>query len=306
MLLWPTVAVLGFLAMTGLVVALGARSTARYEFERNRVQPQGAQPATREASRASGRHPAGSRRAGDPRAGAAEAGGATRPAADGAPVAVRLAPAGGTGPPPAEPPVSGWWVVGEPADDPGTGGAAGTLLAGPFADRIDADWAALAVEPAGAVAVHVVHGVRRDGGALVLRPSPEELAWLAELGGQLDRLGGDWDDLVSDTDDLTTLVVDVTAALVEAGLPLRDCADDGPGTGPVAGGVCLTPDPAARGVLVSWRSHDRMSRDHVRGVEGDAAVQRTMGAAVADVLAGLGFRVEEVTATGSSLVSRGG
>src|SRR5213080_4030134 len=38
MLLWPSVTVLGFLALAGLVVALGRSSTARFEFERNHVR----------------------------------------------------------------------------------------------------------------------------------------------------------------------------------------------------------------------------------------------------------------------------
>src|SRR4051794_1238365 len=38
MVLWPTMAVLGFLALAGLVIALGRESTARYEYERNSVE----------------------------------------------------------------------------------------------------------------------------------------------------------------------------------------------------------------------------------------------------------------------------
>lgn len=34
MLLWPAVTVLGFLALTGLVIAMGMTSTARYEAEK--------------------------------------------------------------------------------------------------------------------------------------------------------------------------------------------------------------------------------------------------------------------------------
>ena len=118
-------------------------------------------------------------------------------------------------------------------------------LAGPFADRIDADWAALAD---GLPAVSV-YGARSADGHVAARPSPEERAWLAELGDQLDRLPTEWDELLSDTDPLTTLVVEVAAALVEAGLPLHDAPEDSP-----AGGVCLMPELAARGVVVSWRA----------------------------------------------------
>jgi hypothetical protein len=132
---------------------------------------------------------------------------------------------------------------------------------------------------------------------VTLRPSPEERAWLGELGGRLDRLPRDWDPLMSDTDPLTTLVVEVTAALVEAGLPLHDAAQ-----GP-AGGVCLVPELASGGVLVSWTAHDRMSLHHLRGAAADATVRQSMNAAVADVLWNLGFVVEPFGHDGSSLVT---
>ncbi len=34
MMLWPTVTLIGFLVLTALVIAMGTRSTARYERER--------------------------------------------------------------------------------------------------------------------------------------------------------------------------------------------------------------------------------------------------------------------------------
>jgi hypothetical protein len=34
MMMWPTVTLLGFLVLTALVIAMGTRSTARYERER--------------------------------------------------------------------------------------------------------------------------------------------------------------------------------------------------------------------------------------------------------------------------------
>jgi hypothetical protein len=34
MMLWPAVALIGFLVLTALVIAMGTRSTARYEQER--------------------------------------------------------------------------------------------------------------------------------------------------------------------------------------------------------------------------------------------------------------------------------
>ena len=63
---WSIMTALGFLVMTGLVVALGTSSTARYEFERN-----GARERQGSAARSHSNHPAGSRapsRAPPPRA----------------------------------------------------------------------------------------------------------------------------------------------------------------------------------------------------------------------------------------------
>jgi hypothetical protein len=180
--------------------------------------------------------------------------------------------------------VPGWWLVGESAQ----------VLAGPFVDRVDADWAALA----GGLPALAVFGATCPDGTVALRPSPDERAWLKQLGDQLDRLPEDWDALLTDTDPLTTLVVEITAALVEAGLPLYDPARRDP-----AGGVSLLPDPFFRGVLVSWRPHDRMSLHAVRGGTAGAAVLHLMNATVADVLAQLGFVVEPDGATGRSLVT---
>jgi hypothetical protein len=264
---WPTVAVLGFFLLIGVVVALGTNSTARYEFEHN-----GARERQRSRAGSYGAHPAGSRDGRRP-AGAPDA----QARAQAVDLAVRPAPAPTTGGP-------GWWLVDEGAQ----------AVAGPFADRVDADWAALSQ---GLPAVSV-HGARSADGRVVPRPSPEERAWLGELSDQLDRLPGDWDAVLSDTDPLTTLVVEVAAALVEAGLPLQDASP-----GHRAGGVCLMPEPASRGVLVSWRAHDRMSLHDVRGGAAHATVQQSMNIAVADVLANLGFVVEPFGATGSSLVT---
>ena len=275
-LMWPMVAVFGFLGLTGLVVALGATATARYEFERN-----GARELQRRSSstRTSSAHPAGSRLAD------AE----TRPQPQAVGLAVRPVPAAGGAP------VTGWWLVDE--DSP-------QAVAGPFPDQMDADWAALA----GGYEAVAVYGVRAPDGAVSRRPSPDERVWLDELGQQLDRLPEDWDELLSDTDELTTLVVEVTAALVEAGLPLHDCAQRGPSTEGQkstlpAGGVCLTPEPGLAGILVSWRPHDRMSLQLVRGAYADAAVQQSMNAAIAEVLWHLGFAVESFGSTGCQLVT---
>jgi len=287
---WPVVSVLGFVALAVLVIALGTSSTAQYEFERNRVQ----------GSRERAAVPAGT---GDVPAGD---GPGSRPVADqaqdsagpaaqgmrseqGTAVSVASHPAGkrlvGPGSEPA------WWLVDEFGDQPGE------VLGGPFPERLDADWAALTC---GLSEVsRVVYGEQRaDGGGLVRRQLPQERAWLSELGDQLDRLADDWNALLTDEDALTTLVVEVAAGLVEAGLTLHDCTADGP-----AGGVCLTPEAGHRGVVVSWHRHDRMGLQQLRGAELDTAVQRTMNAALADLLAELGFAVEPFGETGCSLVT---
>jgi hypothetical protein len=188
---------------------------------------------------------------------------------------------------------TGWWLVEEPADD----GSAARLLAGPFADRLDADWAALSAGLDGARA-RAVYGARTVAGALLPQPVPQEGAWMLELGQQLTRLTEDWFDLVSDTDPLTTLVVEVAEALIEAGLPLHDCAGAG-----VVGGVCLTPHPPSGGILVSWHGHDRMTLQQLHGAEADAALRQTMSAAVADVLVLRGFDVASVPWSDGHLVT---
>jgi hypothetical protein len=176
----------------------------------------------------------------------------------------------------------GWWLVDDEVDGPGR------ILAGPFPDRAEAGWAA-AVDGHGAHEdVRPVYGFRRADGGLDRRPSPQDRAWLAHLGEQLDRLPDDWDAGLSDDDPLATLVVEVTAALSEAGLPLLDAG----GAGRAVGGVCLIPEPALDGIVVSWRQHDRMSVDQVNGAEADAAVTRVMNRALADVLTVRGFVVD--------------
>jgi hypothetical protein len=130
----------------------------------------------------------------------------------------------------------------------------------------------------------------------VLRPSPEERAWLGELGEHLDRLGDEWDELLSDTDPVTTLAVEVAAVLVEAGLALHDCAGDA-----TSGGVCLTPASGLSGLLVSWHQHERATHREVRAPAADAA-QRTMSGAVADVLLHHGFAVQPLGGGESHLV----
>jgi hypothetical protein len=287
MLLWPVVAVVGFVVLAALVIALATRSTAQYEFERNRVQAQRDQAAVRTAvaSAVASDGGATARAVAAPQAERSEqeerreqataVGLATHPAGR------RLDESG----------APAWWLVEESADASGE-----QVVAGPFPDRIEADWAALA--GGGPASGRAVHGVLRADGRLVRRQGEQERAWLSELGGQLDRLSEDWDGPLSDDEDeLVTLVVELASALVEAGLPLHDCAGHEP-----AGGVCLTPDPGRPGVLVSWHQHDRMSLDQVRGAAAHAAVQRSMNAAITDCLRQLGFDVEPIGSTGCALV----
>jgi hypothetical protein len=288
MLLWPAVAALGFLALTGVVIALGTSSTARYDFERNRAHdPQPAPDRSAVGRRPSSRRGGGAARASRPRRAAARQQASSRAATAAVathPAGRRLAEGGSA---------TGWWLVEEPADD----GSAARLLAGPFADRLDAEWAALSAGLDGARA-RAVYGCRTVTGALLPKPVPQEGAWMLELGQQLTRLAEDWFDLVSDTDPLTTLVVEVAEALIEAGLPLHDCAGAG-----AVGGVCLTPHPPSGGILVSWHGHDRMTRQQLHGPEADTALRQTMSAAVADVLALRGFEVAPVAWSDGHLVT---
>jgi hypothetical protein len=176
---------------------------------------------------------------------------------------------------------TGWWLVLDEQDGPGR------LVAGPFPDRADADWAAEAHQETGTEGVRPVYGFHRADGGLERRPSPQDVAWLSHLTEQLDRLPADWDAGLADEDPLVTLVVEVAAALSEAGLPLRD----GTGSG-AAGGVCLTPEHELGGIVVTWRQHDRMSVEQVHGPAADAMVHQVMNRAVAEVLQLRGFAVE--------------
>jgi hypothetical protein len=180
----------------------------------------------------------------------------------------------------------GWWLVVEQESGPGR------VVAGPFADRAEASWAAGSAEHCGDA--RPVHGVRRADGGLDRRPSPQEWAWLAHLGEQLERLPEGWATDLDEEDPLVTLVVEVGAALGEAGLPLYDAH----GTGQELGGACLTPEPAIGGIVVSWRQHDRMSVDRVHGAGADTVVQQVMNRALADVLTARGFELQAFGETG--------
>ena len=183
----------------------------------------------------------------------------------------------------------GWWLVVDETDGPCQ------IVAGPFPDRAEAGWAAAACEHQD---VRPVYGVGRADGGLDRRPSPEDWAWLAHLGEQLDRLPEDWDAEITDDDPLTTLVVEVAAAVAETGLPLHDAG----GPGSATGGVCLLPQPGLDGIVVAWRQHDRMSLDQVHGAAADAMVQQVMNAAVAQVLQVRGFAVEAFGGAGGHVV----
>ena len=177
----------------------------------------------------------------------------------------------------------GWWLAVD--DEAGVS----RVVAGPFPDRADA---ALGRGCARARRARTPSARSTACAAptavLYSRPSPQEWAWLAHLGDQLDRLPEDWDADLSDEDPLATLVVEVAAALAEAGLPLHDA------TGPdrEIGGACLTPEPALGGIVVTWRQHDRMSVDQIHGTAADAVVQQVMNHALAEVLRLRGFAVE--------------
>lgn len=179
---------------------------------------------------------------------------------------------------------SGWWLVAR-------SGGLDRAVAGPFADRLEAEWTAGPdglddhAGPAGPAGVRAVHGVARADGRISPRPSAEDWAWLAALGEQLDRLPEAWDAGMDEDEPLGTLVVEVVAALVEAGLALADPAGAG-------GGVGLLPEPGLGGLVLSWRQHDRMSRDRVHGVPAEAGVQELMTRTAADLLTLRGFRVE--------------
>jgi hypothetical protein len=283
----PSMVLLGFVALVGLVIVLGRSSTARYEGDRYAFAQNSAHAQRERAAVAAS-------------AAAIEAGegaGGTRPSAGAPP---RPLPASAAAHPagrslPAARPAT-WWLVDEAAEDP-----ASAVVAGPFGDAIDAEWSALATGLA--AGVRPEYGVLRADGSLSRRDPGSDRAWLVALGLQLARLPEDWDAFLSDTDELGTLVVEVGAALLEAGLPLYDCAAFDPEDSDPSGGVCLVPDPASGGILASWRSHDRLAVDQVRGTAVAAAVQQAMTVALGDVLTRLGFCVRPLPSGAGHLVT---
>ena len=287
----PSVVVLGFVALVGLVIVLGRSSTARYEgggyaFDRNCAEVR-REPAVVAAS-ATGAASVGTGTADLPSTGV-PAGAPPRPL----PAGPDAHPAGRSL---AAPRTATWWLVDDAADDP-----TAAVVAGPFGDRIDAEWAALAAGLA--AGVRPDYGVLGADGALVGRDPGSDRAWLVALGLQLAKLPEDWDAFLSDTDELGTLVVEVGAALLEAGLPLYDCAALDVDEGDPSGGVCLVPDPSSGGILATWRAHDRMAVQQVRGAAVGAAVHRAMTAALGDVLTKLGFTVRPLPSGAGLLVT---
>ena len=283
----PTVTVVAFVAVMGLVVVLARSSTARYEFERNGTRPRLREPAVAVAAVGADTISAAPRSIGG--GSAVEA-----PAASARTTAVASGhPAGRSVAPGAQP---AWWLVDEVSDEPVL-----DVVAGPFADRIDAEWAALANGLA--ASVRPEHGVLRTDGGLAPREPAQARAWLGQLGRELARLPEDWDAYLCDSDPLATLVVEVGAGLVEAGLPLYDCSGLEPEGGDATGGVCLTPDPGSGGIVVSWRAHDRMSVQQVRGTAVASALQRAMTDALGEVLVRLGFAVVPAPWGGGHLVT---
>ena len=291
MIVWPVIAVVGFVVLAALVVALAQSSTARYEFERNKVQGQRKQHVEQEQAgtavlATAGAVVASGEAAAHPTNEVAVVAMATadqRTAQEGRTAGLAAHPAGkrvvDAGP-------AAWWLVAESEDHPG-----GQVVAGPFADRIEAEWAGLAG------AGEPVHGVRRADGRVVRRQLPEERAWLSDLSDQLDRLPAEWDHDFADDDELVTLVVEVASALVESGLSLHDCVGE-----ETAGGVCLSPEPGRPGIVVSWHQHHRASSEDVRAAAVHGAVQEAMNLALAEVLLQLGFDVEPFGESGCFLV----
>ena len=296
----PSLVLLGFLALVGLVIVLGRSSTARYEggryaFDQNCAEVRREPAAAVAASGAGSGAGAGAGSTSGSEAGGtavADLPSAAAPARS-LPAAAAAHPAGRSLPTAR---TAAWWLVDDAAEDP-----ASAVVAGPFGDRIDAEWAAMATGLA--TGVRPGYGVLAGDGALISRDPGSDRAWLVALGLQLARLPEDWDAFLSDTDELGTLVVEVGAALLEAGLPLYDCAALDSDEGDSSGGVCLVPDPVSGGILATWRLHDRMAVQQVRGAAVGDAVQQAMTAVLGDVLATLGFCVRPLSSGAGHLVT---
>jgi hypothetical protein len=282
----PSLVVFGFAALVGLVILLGRSSTARYEVGRFAFDANCADVRRPEPAAVAAAAPAAAAATGATTAQPLAEVPARPPVAEGHP-AGRALPGART---------ATWWLVDDAAED-----AVSAVVAGPFEDSIDAEWVAFATGLA--AGVRPAYGVLRADGALAARDPASDRAWLVALGLQLARLPEDWDAFLSDTDELGTLVVEVGAALLEAGLPLYDCAALDAEDGDPSGGVCLVPDPSSGGILATWRSHDRMAVQQVRGTAVGAAVQQAMTAVLGEVLTTLGFCVEPLPSGAGHLVT---
>ena len=263
----PTLVVLCLLGLLGVVIALGRSGTARYESERHQAEVRRA-----EVVAATVQSTAGTSLPAAAPGGRAQAapGGSLRQA----PVIALERPAG---PARVSPAAAAWWLLDHDV-----------VMGGPFADPIEAEWAALATGLAGTT--RLSHGYLEPNGTLALSEVLAEPAWLDALGRQLARLPEDWDAGLSDDDPLTTLVVSVAAALCEAGLPLHGSTEAG-GT---VGGVGLTPEPGLGGIVVTWRQHDCLSADPAHDATAEDLVHRVMNGALAEVLRAHGFVVDAV------------
>lgn len=171
-------------------------------------------------------------------------------------------------------------------------------LAGPFRDRADIGEASpLADESWEDVVTAEVYGVRDVDGRVERRVSPADKAFEAHLSDQLDR--------VSDGDGRRPsgsggeLALEVAAVLVDAGFALHDCTRQAP-----TGGVCVTPlyRPQAGAVAVTWSLHERMVEGPTYSFGDCEAVKETMNVALAEVLRGLGFELEQVAEPGRWVV----
>jgi hypothetical protein len=184
-----------------------------------------------------------------------------------------------------------WWLV----------DGADLVVAGPYADQGEAQWATGPLSPEGGAGGTPAYGMRRGSGRISRRPSPEDRAWLADLSGELERVGEEWDLLVDDASPLVGLLCQLGASLVEVGLPLHDCS--GRTATRSRGGVCLTPSPLHDGVVVAWSQHLRTTREAPRSPETDRWLQETMNETLAALLAGLGFTAAPFGETSAALVT---
>ena len=128
----------------------------------------------------------------------------------------------------------------------------------------------------------------------------------AELAGAVARLADAYGRPLPGDDPLAPMAREIARALTEAGFTLHRCGQGDPLYR--LGGVCLLPvarghDPDGRGgVVVSWTTHDLLSRDWDRWREYQGT-QDAMNAALAEVLDALGFEVSPFGLGGAWIVT---